>query len=381
LQGQPRQDLELLARAAHLQAIFKHALIVLLANSSAGATLAVGLWSVVPHPLLSGWLAAVVIFNLGRWLTGRRLARMPLDEVEVTKQEALLLGSTLISALLWTVAAVMFYVPGEPAYSLFLALILVAITAASTVLLSFHRFAYPVFALPIILPLAIQLASDDGASHAAVAAVIPLYYSLLFILSRQIYRFTHESIVTSLTRECDALTDHLTGIPNRRAFDEFLQKQWLGAVRTRSPLTLILSDIDDFKAYNDRHGHAVGDDILRSVARLLMTVARRRTDLVARLGGDEFALIAPGTDRLGADRVVERIRLHHRGLAQDATAGGPSPDITFGACSLIPTAADSPLALFEQADAALYEAKRAKMGSRAALPPDDAAATLPIFSP
>ena len=155
-------DLELLARAEHLRVIFKHSLIVLLANLSGGATLVAGLWSVAPRQQLAGWVALLVLVNLVRWVKGRQLARRPLETSKVRLHETLLVSGALISGMLWGSAALLFYVRDQPGYSMFLALILVAMTAASTVLLSFHRYAYPVFCTPVVIPLAIQLGVDPG---------------------------------------------------------------------------------------------------------------------------------------------------------------------------------------------------------------------------
>jgi diguanylate cyclase (GGDEF)-like protein len=232
-------------------------------------------------------------------------------------------------------------------------------TAASTVLLSFHRYAYPVFCTPVVIPLAWQLGFDPGPSQTAVLVVIPLYYSLLFVLSRQIYGFSHQAIITSLTRQRDALIDQLTAIPNRRAFEEFLEKEWIRGIRSGRPLALILSDIDDFKVYNDSYGHAVGDTILRSVAGLFLQAARRRTDLAARIGGDEFAIIAPETDRLGISHLVQAIEQSRNRLAEGTFDAWSFPTLSFGFCTVIPSDAGSVFDLFEAADAALYEAKLA----------------------
>ncbi len=352
-------ELELLARAEHLRVIFKHSLIVLITNLSGGGALAAGLWLAVPRRQLSAWLAILVLFNVARWFKGRQIAQQPPEKTLVQQRDRLLLFGTLTSGLIWGSAAVLFYVPGQPAYSMYLALILVAITAASTVLLSFHRMAYPVFVTPVVLPLAIQLVADQGPSHTAVALVIPLYYSLLLILSRQIYRFSHEAILTSLIRERHALVDHLTAIPNRRAFEEFLQNEWVRGMRSRRPLTLIVSDIDDFKDYNDRYGHAVGDAILRSVANLFREAARRRTDLAARIGGDEFAIIVPETDRSGIPTIIEGIESGRARLAQDTFKPWSFPTLSFGFCTVTPSDSGSVFALYEAADAALYEAKTA----------------------
>jgi len=353
-------ELELLATAEHLRVIFAHLPIMFVANVSASATLAVGLWSVAPKESLLGWIAVQVLFNLARWFTGRRIAGKPLDIAKVRHQETLLLVGTFLSGLLWGSAALLFYLPNQPAASMFLALILVAMTAASAALLSFHRLAYPVFCVPVAIPLALQLGAEGGAAQLAVALVMPVFFFLLLILSRQIYRFSHDAIVTALVRERHALLDHLTAIPNRRAFEEFLEKEWLRGIRSKRPLTLIVSDIDDFKGYNDGFGHAVGDSVLRSVATLFRQAARRGTDLAARIGGDEFAILAPETDRAGASAIVKNIEKNRDLFSKETFKAWPFPALSYGICTVIPSDSSSAFALFEEADAALYEAKAAR---------------------
>jgi diguanylate cyclase (GGDEF)-like protein len=348
-----------LAKAEHLRVIFKNSPIVLLANLSAGATLTAGLWSAVPHNKLAAWVAVLSLFHGARWVVTRGLPGTPPDLAAVRQQEILLLAATAISGLLWGSAAIVFYVPHDPAAILFLTLILVAMTSGATASLSFHRFAYPTFFAPVVLPLGVQLAVEDGTAQMAVALLIPVHFSLLFILSRQIYRVTHEAIVTALIRERHALVDHLTAIPNRRAFEESLGREWSRGLRTKRPLTLIVADIDDFKAYNDGYGHAVGDAILRAVASLFRQAARRGTDLPARIGGDELGLLAPETDRLGASAIVLNIERSRDRLAQNTYKAWPFPTLSFGLCTVIPSDAGSAFQLFEEADAALYEAKAA----------------------
>lgn len=355
-------ELELLARAEHLRVLFKHTPILFLANASGGVTLAAGLWSVLPRKALATWLAVLMLLNLARWITGHRLVRGAIEATEVRRLETLFVAGTLASGLTWGAAALLFYVPDQPGYGIFLALILVAMTAASTVLLSFHRFAFLVFGTPVIAPLAWRLGFDQGAPQTAVLLVIPIYYSLLFILSRQIYRFSHEAILTSLIRQREALVDQLTAIPNRRAFEEFLEKEWIRGIRSGRPLSLILSDIDDFKIYNDSYGHAVGDAILRAVASLFIQAARRRTDLAARIGGDEFAIIAPETDRAGIAKIVQSIEQSRGRLAEGTFEAWSFPTLSFGFCTVTPSDSGSLFELFEMADAALYEAKLAGRG-------------------
>lgn len=351
------EDIDLRARAEHLRAVLRNSWIVFLGNASGGAALASGLWPVASRARLSVWLAVLILLNLTRWLIGRQLARKPLEVTEVRRHEGLFLLGTLASGLIWGSAALLFHLPGQPDHSMFLALVLVAMTAASPALLSFHRYAYLIFCTPVLVPLALQLGLEQGSPHTVVALAIPIYYSLLFILSRQIYQFTHEAIVTSLTRQRDALVDQLTAIPNRRAFEEFLEREWVRGIRSGRPLTLIVSDIDGFKTYNDQYGHAVGDAILRSVASLFLRAARRRTDLAARIGGDEFAIIAPETERMGVSRILEGIERNRAQLARGTFEAWEFPTLSFGFCTIQPSDSGSVFELFEAADAALYQAK------------------------
>jgi diguanylate cyclase (GGDEF)-like protein len=297
------------------------------------------------------------LLNLTRWVIGRQLARRPLEVAEVRQLEGRFLFGTLASGLIWGSAALLFNLPGQPDHSMFLALVLVAMTAASTVLLSFHRYAYLVFCTPVVVPLTLQLGLEQGSPHTVVTLAIPIYYSLLLVLSRQIYKFSHEAIVTSLTRQRDALVDQLTAIPNRRAFEEFLEREWVRGIRSGRPLTLIVSDIDGFKTYNDKYGHAVGDAILRSVASLFLRAARRRTDLAARIGGDEFAIIAPETERMGVSPILEGIERNREQLARGTFEAWEFPTLSFGYCTVQPSDSRSVFDLFEAADAALYQAK------------------------
>jgi diguanylate cyclase (GGDEF)-like protein len=104
-----------------------------------------------------------------------------------------------------------------------------------------------------------------------------------------------------------ASTDGLTGIANRRHFDEYLQREWLRSRRHGDSLGLLLIDVDHFKLYNDRYGHPKGDACLQEVVRLLKASVRRTADLVARCGGEEFGVLLPETSPLGAQHVAQRI--------------------------------------------------------------------------
>jgi diguanylate cyclase (GGDEF)-like protein/PAS domain S-box-containing protein len=159
-----------------------------------------------------------------------------------------------------------------------------------------------------------------------------------------------------------ATTDGLTGLFNRRALDEALDREWRRAFREGSHLSVLLLDVDHFKAFNDSHGHGAGDACLREIAAAIGAAARRPSDLAARYGGEEFAFLLPGTEAAGALEVAERIRAAVQGLGiPHATSPEGSVTLSIGAASCQPrigTPPDAPGALVAAADAALYGAKR-----------------------
>jgi diguanylate cyclase (GGDEF)-like protein len=158
-----------------------------------------------------------------------------------------------------------------------------------------------------------------------------------------------------------AALDGLTGLANRRRFDEYLDGEWQRMAREKLPMSLILADIDYFKKYNDTYGHQAGDACLRRVADALRFCARRSVDLVARYGGEEFAVILPNTTTVGASLVAEEIRVvvNTLEIAHVQSAVSQHVTLSLGIASINPTPNTSPTILIAAADAALYKAKAA----------------------
>lgn len=158
-----------------------------------------------------------------------------------------------------------------------------------------------------------------------------------------------------------ATEDGLTGLVNRRRFDERLLEEWGRAYRDQTLLSLLMIDVDHFKAYNDAYGHPAGDECLRSVARVLAEEARRTPDLVARYGGEEFAMLLPNTDAAGCARIGERIRLALHEVAMPHAQNQPSGRVTLslggGVCQPSTERSKPCTSLIEIADRALYAAK------------------------
>ncbi|MCW2235791.1 PleD family two-component system response regulator [Azospirillum canadense] len=168
-----------------------------------------------------------------------------------------------------------------------------------------------------------------------------------------------------LKRQADLLRalsfiDGLTGIANRRRFDEALLREWRRCARSHLPLSLIMLDVDHFKAYNDHYGHQAGDECLRAVAGLLDEQVKRPGDLVARYGGEEFVCLLPETDADGAASVAERLRETVAGqrLPHALSPVADHVTISLGVASALPQTDSSPDSLAQLADRLLYEAKR-----------------------
>ena len=168
-----------------------------------------------------------------------------------------------------------------------------------------------------------------------------------------------------------AVQDGLTGIPNRRAFDEKLTYEWRLGRREQTPLTVVICDVDHFKIYNDTYGHLVGDDCLKTIAEVLDTEVQRPADMVARFGGEEFALILPDTDLEGTLHILDRIRsaLRSRAIPHANSPTSPYVSLSFGLAQVIPCQNIQTVDLLRAADSALYQAKTEGRDRIAVAPP------------
>ncbi|MGD1699816.1 diguanylate cyclase domain-containing protein [Dapis sp. BLCC M229] len=157
-----------------------------------------------------------------------------------------------------------------------------------------------------------------------------------------------------------ATIDGLTGIANRRNFQETIVKEWQRCQREKQPLSLILFDLDYFKLYNDFYGHQAGDNCLKQVAQAAKNVLSRSYDLIARYGGEEFVILLPNTNQEGASSIAELIRqtLHKIAIPHKESKVSSIVSASLGIASIIPSSESSPDALITMADKALYIAKQ-----------------------
>jgi len=169
----------------------------------------------------------------------------------------------------------------------------------------------------------------------------------------------------TLKRQSDAmreltLTDALTGVANRRSFNDAIQNEWRRCARSGMPLSVVMIDIDHFKRYNDAYGHQAGDACLKQVASTMLQCAGRPPDLLARYGGEEFVILLPQVDVPGAQTVAQRILESVRALAIPHRMSSVSDTVTvsLGVATSRPDEGGSPEGLVRCADDALYQAKK-----------------------
>lgn len=213
--------------------------------------------------------------------------------------------------------------------------------------------------LPLVLNVALgtrEIEAEWQSKAVGIGLAVLVLCGLTILLSLLFGRELRRSAAMQAELVRLAGTDLLTGLPNRRRFEEVFADASRAARRGGQPLALLVIDADHFKRYNDRHGHAVGDAVLKGLADSLTASVRRPGDLAARVGGEEFAVLLPETDRDGALRVSETIHAAVAGLAVPAVGIGPgSITVSIG---LAVSAGDGAAGdLYRRADAALYEAK------------------------
>lgn len=168
--------------------------------------------------------------------------------------------------------------------------------------------------------------------------------------------------LVELNMELQQLTslDGLTGINNRRCFDQFLEKEWQRSIRQGTPISLIILDLDFFKNYNDYYGHQAGDECLKRVASALKSGLKRSSDLAARYGGEEFVAVLPDTDASGAAELAEELRriIESLEIKHEKSPLSKFITVSIGVASMIPDQDTMPSQIITIADHALYNAKR-----------------------
>ncbi len=201
----------------------------------------------------------------------------------------------------------------------------------------------------------------------SIAIAVVLYGLRAALLQSKYLRSQHNlarsgrALVTAIDQLRDlSIRDGLTGIYNRRHFDEVLLSEWKRSIRTQKPLSLLLIDVDCFKELNDRYGHPEGDECLKKIAAQLLSILRRSSDTLARYGGEEFAAILPETNKESAQLIADAMRTSVEGLkiANEGSRAASVATVSIGVCSENALLSRPAEELLHAADAALYRAKK-----------------------
>jgi len=242
-----------------------------------------------------------------------------------------------------------------------------------TALVLATMFVYFLIGLPFLSGLVTNLIAAAAYLGGALMLAMPsqeLTYNTLMLLLAiavgAIVGYTVEHARRTVWLESGILDeaaqrDGLTGIYNRRRFDEHVGQVWQQSVREHRPIALLLADIDHFKAFNDRYGHQAGDEAMKAVAAVLAQFARRPLDLVARYGGEEFAIMLYDTTQDYAAQVAENLleEVRKLGIPHQGSGAAPVLTISIGVACIVPVARRSSAGLLQLADQALYAAKDA----------------------
>ena len=214
--------------------------------------------------------------------------------------------------------------------------------------------------IPVIFVTALDSPEDEtlGLEAGAVDFISkPLHSAVVRARVRTHLTLKHQA---DLLRSM-SFVDGLTGVANRRQFDEALQREWRACLRTGSSLALAMIDIDHFKQFNDTYGHPAGDACLRAIAGILNGAMNRSHDLIARYGGEEFVCLLPDINLAGAQIKAEQLRqvVHSLSIPHAASSTAPVVTVSVGLALFIPSSELTPEQLVAAADAELYTAKRA----------------------
>lgn len=284
----------------------------------------------------------------------------------------------LVAALVWTVTALHDYLPPliqnanyrslmtsgiGPAVLLINAVAVLAVawvTRSRTIMQLWLLVALLTATLDVWVTLFAGSRFTIGWYAARINSVVSASLVLAVFLY-EIHRLYAELAKVNSQLESLARLDALTGLANRRAFDERLEMEWNRHVREGAPLAVVMIDIDYFKSYNDTYGHPAGDTCLQRLSACVRAQCNRPADLVARYGGEELVIILPNTPLAGAQHVAERIRtaVAAMALTHAAVPQAPFVSVSVGVASVVPSGRGRAQTLVAQADRALYAAKRA----------------------
>lgn len=334
----------------------------LMFNLITGTVLCFILRDHVDHFNIAVWFSLMIMANIIRFSISAYYNNKDMSDIEFLRSLMFYAGGMFTTQLVWGASTFFIFPADSPMHQMFLAFILAGVLARATPILSVNKHLYRAFIFIVLSPLILHFAIFPTSEVHLVMVFMLLVYGVTLYKSATFLGSSFERLFDlSSQLKGQATRDGLTGISNRFRFDEFLSHEWRSAVRNKQSISLLMLDIDAFKAYNDTYGHLAGDTCIRTVAKVVEKSVLRSTDFVARYGGEEFAVILPGSDIKGAEAVAERIRHHVEVLhiPNENSSVGEYVTVSVGAASLVPNEDDKLEDFIEVADQNLYKCKQA----------------------
>jgi len=258
--------------------------------------------------LLVIWLGLILCLSIARYIIGHSFKyHHQYSQAELSSWANKHVFLTILLSTIWGLAGVVFF-PNDYPHQILLIMVLFSVLLLSIPTLAASRLAYVFQALVVLTPTIILLMLSDRMGYDLVAIASIILAVTLLLVSNYIYQLLFDLQKTSVALRELADTDQLTRIANRRHFDREFKAEWRRAMRERTPISLLIIDVDSFKLYNDINGHQRGDECLKEIARSLAAITNRPADLAARHGGEEFSVLLPATDQVDAVMLAERLR-------------------------------------------------------------------------
>lgn len=347
----------------------------LLSSIAVGCLVVYVLMDWVDMGLLLAWLAVLILSVVIRILVIMPVVHeKSLDKTFPWKQHLVLLVATLVSGLIWGVGGLLFFDPTNVTSFALIVIVLSGVTAGAIAPYSSYTPAYFCFAAPTMLPLSFRCLWEGDPFISMVGTMMLIFFLVTLISSRNYERtfiksiklqFENNDLLQELAVANQKLheysyTDPLTGIANRRAFDERLQAEWELISEKGGMLSLILLDVDHFKDYNDQFGHDMGDEVLTAIAENLQQQCNSLPCEAFRVGGEEFAVLMPDMNSDQVIALAEKVRMAAESLHRSGSGAKFQSEITV---SIGVTTFTSPVdqhisAIYRKADQALYRAKK-----------------------
>jgi len=254
------------------------------------------------------WLGLIISVSIARYIIGYNFKyHHQYSQTELASWANRHVFFTVLLSTIWGLASVVFF-PHEYPPLILLIMVLFSVLLVAIPTLAASRLAYVFQVLVTLVPIIIMLILSDSADYRLVAIAIIILGITLLLASTFIYNLLFDLQNNSISLQQLADTDQLTGLANRRHFDRKFKDEWRRAMRERTPISLLIIDIDSFKLYNEVYGHQRGDDCLREISRSLASITKRPADFAARHSGEEFVVLLPTTELQDAAMLAERLR-------------------------------------------------------------------------